>query len=93
MQWPEGWEQVPPNTQQALEAELRREISSGHPLYAANFQAIARRGDCDDVMFALDGSSTVAVVHLSYGMETGADWPHTQLYGSLGEWSKSEMQP
>jgi hypothetical protein len=32
-----------------MERELRRELSSGHPLYGVPVQAVGRRQDCDDV--------------------------------------------
>lgn len=71
---------------QALEVELRREVSQGHTLYSVPAEAIARRIDCDDVLFALTNSPAVALVHLSYRSETSADWPHAKVFGSRDEW-------
>ena len=87
MQWPTGWEQISPDERQALEVELRREDAPGHPLHSVAVSALARRYDCDDVLFGLSGSASVAVVHLSYG-EADALWPHTQFFSSLKEWAK-----
>ena len=91
MQWPDGWEQLAPDERQALEAELRREVTPGHLLYSADVTALARRNDCDDVLFSLNGSASVAVVHLSYGKELEGLWPHTQLFSSLERWK--DQQP
>jgi len=93
MQWPGAWEEIPPSIQQALEAELEREVARGHPLYGVGAKAIARRGDRDDVLFAVADSPTVAVVHLSYEAyeeETNVLWPHTAFFGSLSEWKEQE---
>jgi hypothetical protein len=40
-----------------LEAELRREVSEGHPLHGYSPSAVAQRTDSDDVLFRLDRSS------------------------------------
>ncbi len=91
MQWPELWEEITANAQQALEAELRHEVSPEHPLYDVSVKAMARRQDCDDVLFAVIGSPSVAVVHLSYSEEAGALWPHTQFFGNFVEWKEKPM--
>lgn len=91
MQWPKLWEEITANTQQALEAELRHEARLGHPLYDVSVKAMARRQDCDDVLFAVLGSPSVVVVHLSYSQRAGALWPHTQFFGSLVEWKENTM--
>lgn len=70
MQWPNGWEQIVLDEQQALEAELKREVAPGHPLYSVGVNALARRNDCDDVLFGLNGSASVATVHLSMVKQT-----------------------
>ncbi len=88
MKWTEVWEETTQDEQKALEAELKREVILGHPLYNMSVSAIARRTDCDDVLFAVAGSSSVAVVHLSYGVETNPFWPPTQFFGSLDEWKE-----
>ncbi len=92
MKWPLNWEPVILEAKQALEAELRREITRGHPLYSVSVEAIARRQDCDDVLFAFATTSAVAVVHLSYRAEASADWPDTALFSSLAEWSEDMVE-
>ena len=65
----------------ALVEELRREISPEHVLAGWDVIAVARRHDCDDVLFASDHG--LAVVHLAYaGREKRAQFPETQLYES-----------
>ncbi len=86
MEWPLNWEPVTPEAKRALEAELKREVRRGHPLYSVPVEAVARRDDCDEVLFSLDGSSAVAVVHLSYSLEKDSSWPHTQAFDSHEEW-------
>ncbi len=88
MQWPLNWEPVMPEAKQALEAELKREVRRGRPLYFVPVEAIARRDDCDDALFFLNGSSAVAVVHLSYSVEEDPLWPHTQVFGSPSGWAE-----
>lgn len=40
-----------------MERELNRELSPGHPLFGLPVETLARRHDCDDVLFALtDGT-------------------------------------
>ena len=90
MQWPDGWEQLAPDERQALEAELKREVTPGHRLHPVDVTALARRHDCDDVLFGLNGSALVAVVHLSYRQEADALLPQTQIFSSLEAW---EEQP
>jgi hypothetical protein len=65
----------------ALAEELRREIAPGHVLFGKDAVAVARRHDCDDVLFAL--AHGVAVVHLAYaGREKRSDYPETELFDS-----------
>ena len=90
MQWPEPWEPITPKMQQTLQAELKREVSPGHPLHSVSAKAIAHRFDCDDVLFSIEGSASVAVVHLSYGEEVSPAWPHTQIFSSLSEWKMQQ---
>ena len=88
MEWPLNWEPVVLEAKQALEAELKRQVGRGHPLYSVSAEAIARRHDCDDVLFTMIGSSSVAVVHLSYGKEIDPLCPYTQVFGSLHDWAE-----
>jgi hypothetical protein len=70
--------------------ELHRELAPGHILYGMPVSAVARRQDCDDVLFALDdGSGRVAVVHLTWSRETNPPFPVTDFFDSFSEWSES----
>jgi hypothetical protein len=71
----------------ALGQELRSETCQGHVLYELPVSPLARRQDCDDILFALeDGTGRVAVVHLTYSKETDPFWPRTELFPSLVAW-------
>ena len=71
-----------------LEAELRRELKSGHPLFDLPIKAIGRRFDQDDVLFEiLDGSDRVAQVHLTWaGDKEKPPWPDHAIFNSFDEW-------
>jgi predicted trehalose synthase len=75
----------------AFEAELRREVKPGHPLFELPVAAIGRRYDQDDVLFEVnDGSGRVAEVHLTWaGEREQPPWPGTALFASFAEWVKS----
>ena len=91
--WPDQWYEVRPENRISLELELSHEISSSHVLFGRSVHAIARREDCDDVLFAVVGSSQVAQVHLVYrGKELHSDWPTTVLYESLSEWQEEQTE-
>ena len=83
-------------TKPGLESELAREVSSEHPLSGKRAIAVARRGDCDDVLFFLpDGPSPLAVVHLAWGSrrEQSPQLPWTVFYSSLQDWIERCMKP
>lgn len=75
--------------------ELRRELGREHPLAGVAVLALARRQDCDDVLFQLlDGSGSVAVVHLTWTQSASErpPWPGTTLYSSLALWVEEGMK-
>jgi hypothetical protein len=77
-----------------LDAQLARELPSGHALEGISVRAVAERQDCDDVLFQLnDGSGRVAVVHLTYSVNVDARWPETDFFPSLEAWETLRMQP
>lgn len=72
---------------ETLATELRRETPPGHVLHGVPVRALARRRDCDDALFALeDGTSRVAVVHLTYAAEADPRWPDTEIFESRQAW-------
>lgn len=78
------------------EAELARELVSGHVLFGRRAVCVGRRVDQDDVLLFLpDGPQTYAVVHLTWhGVpEHDVRWPSTRLYTSLAAWIRDGMLP
>jgi hypothetical protein len=54
-------------------------------------KAVARRQDCDDVLFvSTDNPPVVAVVHLTYANQPEQDprWPETTVFESLADWKQ-----
>lgn len=77
---------------QAFEAELHRELPGKHQLYGKPSRAIARRDDCDDVLFLFD--DFLAVVHLTYaGRERDPAWPATEIFEDWEHFLRHRMEP
>jgi hypothetical protein len=76
-----------------LSNELQRELPTTHVLFGIKATAVAHRIDQDDVLFELDGSVPLAVVHLTYSRETDPTWPTTTLFKSWEQWVQEEMIP
>ena len=92
--WRKPWEGIPQNERDTVAAELRREIVNDHVLHGVTVTAFGHRIDCDDFVFIMgDVSSRVAVVHLTWRVETTADWPHVIIFDSLDEWREECMLP
>lgn len=71
------------NNQNYYEQELYKELSEKHILYGIQVKEIARREDCDDVLFLLlDGSNRYAIVHLTWNRkkEPNPIYPRTRMY-------------
>jgi hypothetical protein len=84
----EPWAKVDADGQR-LEAELKKEVGPKHQLFGKLAKAIARRADCDDVLFEIAGDTNeYAVVHLTWSGSTERDprWPATTLFSSLDAW-------
>jgi hypothetical protein len=77
----------------ALEDELAREVGEGHQLYKHEVQAIARRLDNDDVLFAVTAPrNCFAVVHLAWsGRQCDPGWPATEIFTSLVQFAEERM--
>lgn len=70
-----------------LVSELKREAVKGHELHDVRVKALAKRRDTDDVLFELqDGTSRVAVVHLTWKTETNTAWPRVSMFQSISSW-------
>lgn len=75
-----------------LAEELTREVPEGHVLFGRALRAVARRIDCDDVLFVGDG--VVAVVHLTWKRSREIDprWPTTEVFASLDDFATGRMR-
>jgi hypothetical protein len=97
VEWLVPWHSVGDDPAQVagMERELQRELLAGHPLFGLPVKTLARRQDCDDVLFALeDGTGRVAVVHLTYthSPPERLPWPDTILFPSLETWADECMR-
>ena len=71
----------------ALAAELRREVTTGHALHGMPVKVLGRRSNKDEVLFALqDGTGRLAAVHLTYQAETDIRWPSFSMFASEANW-------
>jgi len=86
---------TPWHAEQSLQAtvELAREVGPGHLLWQVPVRVLARRQDCDDVLFALeDGTGRVAVVHLTWQIEHDPRWPSIELFDDLEDFRRHRMR-
>jgi hypothetical protein len=82
----------PVNNAQGLETELQRELGPGHRLHGRlDLRAVARRADCDDVLFVSD--TIAAVVHLTWAKEPTAEHPQTEIFSSIEDFVARRMNP
>ena len=86
MEWLVPWHSVADDPAQVsgMERQLGRELSAEHPLFGLSVRTLARRQDCDDVLFAVeDGTGRVAVVHLTWthSPPERPPWPDSALFG------------
>jgi hypothetical protein len=80
----------------SLLAELERETCSSHCLYGNAIKAIARRIDCDEVLFLTRFTDRpLAVVHLTWRSNTELDptWPYTEYFCDWKQWSQAAHEP
>ncbi len=97
VEWLVPWHPVADNPADvaSMELQLGRELAANHPLFGLPVRTLARRQDCDDVLFAIeDGTGRVAVVHLTW---TGSPpecppYPWTVVYSSFEAWVAGGMQ-
>ena len=81
-----------------LETEFRAELGQTHSLYPANptARAIAKREDCDDVLFWLpDAAASFAIVHLTWKGRPSDDpaLPLSTSFASLDRFVERELIP
>ena len=91
---PEPWIKVSP-LEINFEAELKKELGIGHPLFGRTVRAIARRADNDDVLFEVSGClRPFAVVHLTWSGKIDQDprWPATTTFSNLEKWRDDSVK-
>jgi hypothetical protein len=76
------WRDLEDREADLLGRELLRELGEAHPLHGRSARAVARRDDCDDVAFDVDGSG-LCVVHLTWATANDARWPKFEFVQSL----------
>jgi hypothetical protein len=93
MKWIEPWHAITGDGLNIV-AELKKEIHQKHALYGRDFIAIARRADCDDVLFEVNNGS-FAVVHLTFTgkQEKDPEFPFTTIYKTMEEFVRNAMIP
>jgi hypothetical protein len=75
---PDPWIRVSADTRASLEAELRAEVSKGHPLFEKQTIAVARCDGCDDVVFSIEDPARFVMVHLTWRQAPEPPpWPRT----------------
>lgn len=95
LEWLEPWQHIEGRAE-ALVNELQKELPPQHVLHGVQVVAVARRIDCDDVLFATtDPMKPLAVVHLTWTgrTESALKWPHTTLYESWRDWTERCLFP
>ena len=90
-EWLEPW--MPESDEDgSLVEELRREICDRHILFGVDARAVGTRIDCDDVLFVTDNPhKPIAVVHLTWKLETDPKWPFTSIFDSWQDWISNCM--
>ena len=92
MTWPEPWSALESDGAD-LVAELKRELSPQHALFGRDAVAIARRKDCDDVLFRLDNGS-VAIVHLTWSgkQDQYPKFPWTTIHKTIDDAMRYDLE-
>ena len=86
-QWLAPWSPVSPEDGPGIVEELRREISVGHVLAECEVMAIGESDNYDDYLFGTNcPSKPLALVHLTWKVESNPEWPFTAVYASLDDW-------
>lgn len=90
--WVQPWE---PTLSIDFVSELKKEIAPDHWLWNRDIVSVAKRRDCDDVLFYLsDGMPSFVVVHLTWqGQQEKAGFPSMTKYESLTDWIELGMKP
>jgi hypothetical protein len=98
MEFVEPWfsiEKLGATMADSMVAELKRELSEKHWLHNQPVTAIARRLDCDDVLFRLGAQNEkLAVVHLTWSgkPEANLNFPRMEIFASFVDFATNRMQ-
>ncbi|MCC9740828.1 hypothetical protein [Streptomyces sp. MNU89] len=89
---PEPWWVPSDITLRGLERQLATELGPDHTLHGCDVNAVAKRQDCDDVLFSVSGQPfRWAVVHLTWrDRPDTAPWPMTTAYVSFSEFLEGQ---
>ncbi len=92
--WLRPWQRLDKSSE-TFDIELDKELSSRHCLYGLCVRAIARRIDCDDVLYTIDGDRRLAVVHLTWSGIAEEDdcYPATDIYANWEDWVNRRFLP
>ena len=97
IKWPIPWHPIVDGAiDDRIATELYNEVGEQHALYGIKVRPVARREDCDDVLFELlDESARFAVVHLTYSRhaETDPRWPGTEVYADWAAFERDRLRP
>lgn len=91
----EPWEIISAH-EEMISAELKKEVREDGLLFGKEASPIARRKDCDDILFEIEGmNEQFAVVHLTWSGKKDAHpgFPSTTLYSNLENWRQECMLP
>ena len=64
--------------------------SAQHPLFQKQVEAIYYNDSTDDVLYRVVESNVLALVHLTYHLESDPRWPDTALFNNFEEWLRFE---
>ena len=91
----EPWEEVAEEAE-GLTVELKKELRSDSELFGEEVVPIAKRADCDDVLYLMVNSPPrVAVVHLTWSGRKASNkgWPSVSIFKDLEAWRTERMIP
>lgn len=95
LEWLEPWQQLE-GAAEGFARELQKELTPRHVLHGLSITAVARRRDCDEVLFATsDPAMPLAVVHLTRTgcTESFPQWPQAVGYKSWDDWVTTCLLP
>jgi len=88
----EPWSKIESEIKINLENELKVEIYSQHILFNSEYDIIAKRIDCDDILLDLREKNKLAIVHLTWSGQTEfGDFPMTEILSVFDFNSKEKI--